>query len=196
MKKTLATLFVLLALLLSGCSAKKDVVTATTPPATTQDSMTFPDALPSPTGVLPQMQDGMNQMLDGMTLDPVASPTTMPKDTGVTSMDTARRVAEQVEDELERLSEVDDAEVVIAGNRAAVALEFDDQYQGGIDDRLKQMVRERIGSVVSGVTEISITADATLLDEIEALGERLSTMTDMTALRNDLDVLLRKIGGA
>ena len=123
-------------------------------------------------------------------------PTASPESTGVTSMDTARRVMEQIEDELERLSEVDDAQVVIAGNRAAVALEFDDQYKGGVDDRLRGIVRERIDSVISGVTDISITADSTLMDALETLGERLDTMSDMNALQSDLDAIIRRIEGA
>ena len=92
--------------------------------------------------------------------------------------------------------DVDDAQVVIAGNRAAVALEFDDQYKGGVDDRLRGIVRERIDSVISGVTDISITADATLMDALETLGERLDTMSDMNALQSDLDAIIRRIEGA
>ena len=193
MKKSLLTLMLLAgALSLTACAAKDDMITATSTPVPTQ-STTFPDALPSPTGVVPQMQDGMNEMLEGMMPDPTSSPTAVPEATGVTSMDKARRVVEQIEDELERLSEVDDAQVVIAGNRAAVALEFDDQYRGGIDDRLRGVVRERIDGVISGVTDVAITADAAIMDELETLGERLQTMSDMTALQSDLDAIIRRI---
>ncbi|MBR3764132.1 MAG: YhcN/YlaJ family sporulation lipoprotein [Clostridia bacterium] len=199
MKKTLLTLALMAgALTLSSCAAKPDMTTATNPPAATQGTTTFPDMLPSATGVLPQVQDGMNEMLEGMTGSPTSttSPTSTPEATGVTSMETARRVVEQIEDELERLSEVDDAEVVLAGNRAVVGLEFDDQYQGGIDERLRGIVRERIAGVISGVTDIVITADAAIMDEIETLGDRLKTMSDMSALQSDLDAIVRKIGGA
>ena len=197
MKKILMTLTLLAAAaLLSACASKPDMTTATNSPEPTVSEPAFPDMLPTATGILPQVQDGMNEMLDGLTGQPTDMPAASPESTGVTSMDTARRVVEQIEDELERLSEVDDAQVVIAGNRAAVALEFDDQYKGGVDDRLRGIVRERIDSVISGVTDISITADATLMDALETLGERLDTMSDMTALENDLDAIIRKITGA
>lgn len=197
MKKILMTLTLLAAAaLLSACASKPDMTTATNSPEPTVSEPAFPDMLPTATGILPQVQDGMNEMLDGLTGQPTDMPAASPESTGVTSMDAARRVVEQIEDELERLSEVDDAQVVIAGNRAAVALEFDDQYKGGVDDRLRGIVRERIDSVISGVTDISITADTTLMDALETLGERLDTMSDMNALQSDLDAIIRRIEGA
>lgn len=197
MKKILMTLTLLAAAaLLSACASKPDMTTVTNSPEPTASEPAFPDMLPTATGILPQVQDGMNEMLDGLTGQPTDMPAASPESTGVTSMDAARRVVEQIEDELERLSEVDDAQVVIAGNRAAVALEFDDQYKGGVDDRLRGIVRERIDSVISGVTDISITADATLMDALETLGERLDTMSDMNALQSDLDAIIRRIEGA
>ena len=197
MKKTLLTLTLLTgALSMTACTTATDMVTATNSPvptvSATEYATDFPQQLPMETGMLPQVQDGTNEMLEGMT----GQPTAVPEATGVTSMEKARRVVEQIEDELERLSEVDDAQVVIAGNKAAVALEFDDQYQGGIDDRLRGIVKERIDSVISGVTDVSITSDATIMDALETLGERLETMSDMTALQSDLDAIIRRIEGA
>lgn len=194
MRKTLLTLMLIAGTLgLTACAAKDDMLTATNTPVPTQGSP-FTDVLPSPTGMLPQLQDGMNEMLDGMTADPTSSPTAVPEAAGVTSMDKARKVIEQIEDELERLSEVDDAQVVIAGNRAAVALEFDDQYLGGVDERLRSIVRERIDGIISGVTDVAITDDAAIMAELETLGERLQTMSDMNALQSDLDAIIRRMG--
>lgn len=198
MKKTLLTLSALaLAGLLGGCKSASDMITATSEPTNT--------ASPTPniTTVMPQTtdpMDGVDGMMDG-TMDGatdgllVPDATVIPESTGVTSMDKAKRVIEQIEDELERLSEVDDAEVVIAGNKAAVALEFDDQYKSGIDDRLRGIVKDRIDSVISGISTVAITADEGVMDAIESLGERLDTMSDMTALQSDLDAIIKKING-
>lgn len=210
MKKTLLTLSALsLALMLTGCKSNNGMSSATSDPMASASPSKFPDA----TVVIPDVIDGitngtgttdtMNGMngLDGtggMNGTDSISPgsTAIPESTGVTSMDKARRVIEQIEDELERLSEVDDAEVVIAGNKAAVGLEFDDQYRGGIDDRLRQIVKERIGSVLSGISTVAITTDEGIMDAIESLGERLDTMSDMTALQSDLEAIIKKINGA
>ena len=61
---------------------------------------------------------------------------------------------------------------------------------------LRGIVRERIAGVISGVTDISITADAAIMDEIGTLGDRLKTMSDMSALESDLAAIIRRIGGA
>lgn len=203
MKKTLFTLSALmLTMLLCSCSAKDDMSIATNEPT----ASAWPSTSPSVTTVLPSvtdnMQDGMmDGMTDGMTdggngADSVLPGSTMiPESTGVTSMDKAKRVIEQIEEELERLSEVDDAEVVIAGNKAAVGIEFDDQYQSGLDDRLRKIIKERIDSVISGISTVAITADEGVMDAIESLGERLDTMSDMAALQSDLEAIIKKING-
>ena len=198
MKKILLTLSLLsAALMMTACTTGPDMTTATNSPAPT--TTTFPDMLPEATGMLPDLQEGMDDMGEaaGDMVDSLTGqPTAVPESTGVTSMDKARRVVEQIEDELERLSEVDDAQVVIAGNKAAVALEFDDQYKAGIDDRLRGIVKERIDSVINGVSTIAITSDPAIMDALESLGEKLETMSDMTALQTDLDAIIRKINSA
>ena len=194
MKKTLLTLTALgLALTLGGCRARNNMTTATQQPSATGTAT----ASPNVTTVLPGATNGMDG-LDGAngTDGVLPDATVIPESTGVTSTDRARRVIEQIEDELERLSEVDDAEVVIAGNKAAVGLEFDGQYRAGIDDRLRQIVKERIDSVISGISTVAITADESIMDAIESLGERLETMSDMNALESDLDAIIKKINSA
>ena len=201
-KKTLMTLSVLaLSCLLTGCKSATDMTTATSQPTNTASptpnvTAVAPQTTNTIEGAMDGMMDGAENMIDGAADVLVPGSTVIPESTGVTTMDKAKRVIEQIEDELERLSEVDDAEVVLAGNRAVVGLEFDDQYQGGIDERLRGIVRERIAGVISGVTDIVITADAAIMNEIETLGDRLKTMSDMSALQSDLDAIIRKINGA
>ena len=193
MRKTLLTLSALmLCVMLSGCTSASDMTTATQQPTSTATATASPDV----TTVLPGATNGMDGMNGDNGADGVLpSSTVIPESTGVTSMDKARRVIEQIEDELERLSEVEDAEVVIAGNKAAVGLKFDDQYRAGLDDRLRKIVKERIDGVISGISTVAITADEGVTAAIESLGERLDTMSDMTALQSDLDAIIKKING-
>lgn len=205
MKKALLTLTALALLTtLTGCTSSTDQSTATSQPTSTATATASPEVTTVIPGTMDGMMDGMTNgtgttdtMEGGNGTDGVMPDSTiMPESTGVTSMDKARRVIEQIEEELERLSEVDDAEVVIAGNKAAVGLDFDDQYRGGLDDRLRGIVKERIDGVISGISTIAITADEGVMDAIESLGERLETMADMSALQSDLDAIIKKINGA
>ncbi len=203
MKKALLTLSALALLAaMTGCTSARDKTTATSQPTSTATATpNVTTVLPGATNIIEGIGDGMDDAMDAPgaqngTDGVIPNTTVMPESTGVTSMDKARRVIEQIEEELERLSEVDDAEVVIAGNKAAVGLDFDDQYRGGLDDRLRGIVKERIDSVISGISTIAITADEGIMDAIEALGDRLDTMADMSALQSDLDAIIKKINGA
>ena len=206
MKKTLLTLSALaLTMLMGSCSTKDDMSMATSEPTASTSPSASPNittVMPSTTdNTLPGMMDGMTDgMMDGAngangTDSVLPGSTTIPESTGVTSMDKAKRVIEQIEDELERLSEVEDAEVVIAGSKAAVGVEFDDQYRTGLDERMRKIIKERINSVIGGINTVAITADEGVRDAIESLGERLDTMGDMAALQSDLDAIIKKING-
>lgn len=195
MKKLILTLSAFsLAAVLTGCKANTDKISATAQPSAS--------ASPTVTTVLPDsgMPDHIDGLTDGMdaqnaTDGVLPSMTVMPETAGVTSMDKAKRVVEQIEDELERLSEVEDAEVILAGNKAAVALSFDSQYKAGLDDRLRGIVKERIASVVSGISTIAVTTDDTIRSTLESLGEKLEDMSDLNALESDLDAVIKKING-
>ena len=81
----------------------------------------------------------------------------------------------------------------MAGNTAAVALEFDDQYQGGVDDRLREIVQERIDGVISGVTNVVITEEKSFMDQLELLGDRLESATNLDELQNELNAIINQI---
>lgn len=192
MKKALIPLCLLAILLtFSGCASKEEPMVTASPTAS-------PTATTNPTD---SPAETLDDMLPDMTTDAGDEPLTptaseQPAAQGVTSVSDARKAIEDIEDELERLSEVDEAQVVIAGNDAAVALEFDSLYQGGIDDRLREIIKERIGSVISGVNNIAITSDATLRDQLETLGDRLEGAANMADIQNELNAIINKINAA
>ena len=192
MKKALIPLCLLAILLtFSGCASKEEPMVTASPTASPTATTNPTD---SPAEALDDMLPDMTTDADDEPLTPTASE--QPAAQGVTSVSDARKAIEDIEDELERLSEVDEAQVVIAGNDAAVALEFDSQYQGGIDDRLREIIKERIGSVISGVNNIAITSDATLRDQLETLGDRLEGAADMADIQNELNAIINKINAA
>lgn len=122
-----------------------------------------------------------------------AGETESPMAMGVQDADKARQAAEELKNELEQLSEVTDAKVVIAGQQAAVGLTFDTQYQAGVTDRMREMVRERLDGVVSGVTRLAVTDDATQMETISQLSEQLQNATDLTDIENKLSALINRL---
>lgn len=181
MKRILIPFLLALTLLaVTGCAGK------TEPPA---DPTMSPTANPTPiVEPLPDMAPDATMATEApMPGEASAAPA------GVTSAADARRIVEQIEEELELLSEVDEAQVVLVGNTAAVALDFDEQYQGGVDERLRGIVQERIDGVVEGITEVTITEDKTFMEQLEALGDKLDGAIGLEELRNELNAIINKI---
>ena len=192
MKKALIPMMLAVLLLtLCSCSRKDEPMATTTPtssPTATTSPMTSPGAMVDE--IIPDMTGEPGMGGDDL-IPPTASE--QPAAQGVTTVSDARKAIEEIEDELERLSEVDDAQVVIAGKNAAVALEFEPEYQGEVDDRLREIVKERIGSVISGVENIAITTDRALMEQLETLGDRLEGAADMADIQNELNAIINKI---
>ena len=108
----------------------------------------------------------------------------------------ADRLAERVEEAVERISEIDDAEAVIdTDNRVLLAVEFDEQYSAGLDERMKQMIVEAVQKVDDGLTDVEITDDSTLYGQIKSLGERLTKATGLDELADDFGDLWDRITG-
>lgn len=133
---------------------------------------------------------------------PSASPMTSPEATdngasAVSAMTPAQagRLAERIGDAVERLSEVDDAEVVIQNGRVLVAVEFEDQYRAGLDDRMKKMITDAVQGVDDSLTDIQITDDDTLYGQIKNLGERVGQATGLDELADDFGDLWDRIVG-
>ena len=169
------------ALLMTACMDNTAMDMATQTPQATQNMTNAPVITTAPAQTNP-MQD-MN-------------PSAAPAAAGVTSMSDAMKMAEKIEEELERLSEVDDAQVALAGTTAVVALEFDDQYQSGLDQRLKDIVSERVKGVVKDIEDVIITEEPELFTRIEDLGDKLDANGAMDDLKTELDAIIQKIKGA
>lgn len=165
------------ALLLTGCASKSGNL-VTNPSSTMQIN----DAV----NTLPP--EGTDNMMPDVSMEPVIPGNA--SGMGVTSVDAARRVVEQIEDELERLSEVTDAQVMAAGDTAVVALRFDNQYRAGVDERMRRMVEERIKGIVAGVDRVYVTEETEHFNAINDLGDRLEMATDLAEIRQELNRMI------
>lgn len=199
MKKLLFPLLCAASLMMAGCrAADPDPVTlspSASPMTSTAPAATMPMASSNPM-TSPGTGEGLGNGMGGTTVSGSMAGTVAGAVTGamgVTSPAQAKRISEEAEDELEKLSEVSDAQVVIAGHTAAVALEFDSQYQGGVDERLRKMVKQRIDGLVKGVKDVSVTDDNTLYERLETLGDRLDGSAALSEIETELKDIIAGI---
>ena len=181
MKKWILALLCMAAacLVMSGCAARNVGTSATTAPMATQIPMTAEptmEATAEPTGTPETTAQPM---------EPAGNMT--PAEAG--------RMAERISDAVERISEISDAEGVVSGTRVLVAVEFEDQYNAGLDDRMKQTIIEAVKKVDENVTDVEITDDDTLYGQVKGLGERLAKATGLDELADDFGDLWDRIVG-
>ena len=190
-KRFLALLCIAVAsLVMSGCAAgNASGIDATTSPAVSESPMAAVTGSPE------------------ASMSPMTSPAGSPMSSPMTSPDAANdaassmtpaqagRLAEQISEAVERLSEVDDAEVAIHNGRVLVAVEFDDQYNAGLDDRMKQMIMDAVKKVDSGLTDVQITDDDSLYGQVKNIGERVGQVTGLDELADDFGDLWDRVTG-
>lgn len=199
-KGILALLCIVMAgMVLSGCAARTaSGTTATAAPITTNSPMAATNAPASGATVAPEMSPDMNSgaAVGAQTGTTAGAANGTTGNAAAMTPAQADRLAEQIADAVERISEIDDAEVIIdSGRRVLVAVEFEDQYQAGLDERMKQMIVQAVQKVDDGLTDVEITDDDTLYGQVKGLGERLANATGLDELADDFGDLWDRIIG-
>ena len=62
--------------------------------------------------------------------------------------------------------------------------------------RFRKIVRERIDGVIGGIDTVALTTDKTVMDALEALQDRLDSVSDMSSLQAELDKILETMNAA
>ncbi len=202
MKKRFSVLLciAMAAIALAGCASGNASMMSTTAPIVTGSpratGMTLTPTT-SPQGDMPgmngdangAMNEGMNGNANADMAGATSGATTWQKDgaEGATASDEMTPAqmgtrSAQIAEAVARISEIDDAEVVIHGNRVLVAVEFEDQYKAGLDERIREMITEAVKKVDSNLTEIKITDDDTLYGQVDGLADRTAKATGMDEL--------------
>lgn len=175
MKKVL--IFILCAsaaLMLAGCRTKAD-------PMATNNPM-------SP-NTSPMVSPGMNTQPGATTLPEAAKD--MLTDTVVKIMgtDDALKASQQIRDAVSKLTEVDTAVCVAAGDKAAVGVTYDASYKGKMDDRLRGMIYARVKAIHPGITAVYVTADPAVSNEIASLYQMLQSGSSYATVESSLNAL-------
>lgn len=175
MKKVIMiALCVSAALMLAGCTTNADPMATKGPASPSTSPMTSPDM-----GMQP-----------GATTLPEAAKD-MLTDTVVKIMgtDDALKASQQIRDAVTKLTEVDTAVCVAAGDKAAVGVAYDASYKGKMDDRLRGMVYARVKAIHPGLTTVYVTDDPAVSNEIASLYQMLQSGSSYETVQNSLNTL-------
>ena len=152
------------------------------------------DTLPSPTpGVTGMPGTGMGAGTAGPAASAVPQASDAPQAGGIQTVEDAMKASEAMEDAIDKLSEVEDAEVAVIGDTALVGITFAGQYQGKVDDRLKKMVLARVQTVDKTVKRVAVTDDKTLVQAISALEGTLEKAPSLDDVADEMKKLADRI---
>ena len=176
----LMLLLALAAAVLAGCASNADTLASPSPAVSAMPSAS-PDAANtnSLTSPQPDASGKPGSVSPGMD--------------GAASLEDVQKKSEEMEDAVEKLSEVDDAYVVAIDSRALVGIKYNSQYQGQTDDRMKKMILARIQTVDKAVTGAAVSSDEEQVKEIEQLAETLDSAASLSAVSAQAEELMTQI---
>lgn len=149
----------------------------------------------------PENQSTQNTSQTGNAPDATSSATPWVKDEendapaegAIQTLVDAKQQAEAMEHALEALAEIDGADVVAFGRTALVGLEFANQYQGGLDERMKNAVLSQLQTVNRSINAACVTADPSLAEKIDKLEDTLDNAADLSEIEQPFEALAREI---
>ncbi|MBR6186222.1 MAG: YhcN/YlaJ family sporulation lipoprotein [Clostridia bacterium] len=112
---------------------------------------------------------------------------------GGMTLEETKKAAEDMEDAVEKLSEISEAYVVPLGDTALVGVQFAREYQGQVDDRLKKMVLARLQTVDKAVTGVAVTDNAALVTGIEALSKAMEGASSLNDVNDKAEEILKQL---
>ena len=183
----LLSLCLLVALTLAGCASNADTTGSPSPSVSpTTSPMTSPSTSPS------VMPDTSPSATDG-TLGTTSTGTSAAAGPGITTLEEAKKASDEMEDAIEKLTEVKDAYVVALGNTALVGVKFDTQYQGTMDERMQKMILARIQTINKGITSIAVATSEQDVAAVEQLSDALENATSLSAVTTQAEELTGKL---
>lgn len=163
--------------LFTACTSNADTMPQNSPTASkapTTSPATAPTNTTNPAmDMTPSATDGMNGVDDMLGIGAATGTTDTMNNGGVNTVEDAMRVSDQISEEVEKLSELEKAEAIVGGNIALVAVAYDSQYQGGLTDRLRDMVTERVETIDKAITTVHVSDDQDMVTLISSLREKL-----------------------
>lgn len=100
---------------------------------------------------------------------------------------------EQVEQRIDQLSEISSSRVVVNGDAALVAVEFSNQYQGELTQRIRDMVAGEVMAADPNIKSVAVTAEAEDVKSVGDLADKIKNGTAVQDLKDDIDKIIRNV---
>lgn len=182
----LLTLMTMLALTLTGCMGASNRPEPT--PEVTLAPMTTD--LPQVTGAAtPNITPAAT---DGASAAPTGSADAQSSSTPGAPFDWMSQ-GEQVEQRINQLSEIASSRVIVNGDAALVAVEFSNQYQGELTQRIRDMVAGEVMAADANIKSVAVTSETEDVKSVGDLADKIKNGTAVQELKDDIDKIIRNV---
>ncbi len=178
----LAALMLAILMLLAGCAGGS----ADNAAGSVTSSVQPTDTMMATNSPMPQTQAPIATSDTGINTGAVAD-----------TIESALKASDDARAEVEKLSEVNTASIVVLGDQALAGIEFDAQYKGELTSRVEEMVATRVKEADSAVSDVVVTADTALAKEIDALYEKIKEgSVTFAQAQSQMEAIMTKVKGA
>lgn len=101
--------------------------------------------------------------------------------------------AQEVQDKINQLSEIQKSTVVVTGKTALVGVTFTGSYAGELTQRIHDMVAAQVQSADPSIEKVAVTSDKEDVRKIDDLAGRLQSGTAAADLEQEIDSIVRNV---
>ena len=190
-----AALILALGLTLTGCmnSTTRDAQPAPTAtadfmPGTTDGGQ----GVNNPAATMQPTVTGQNGILDtGSASDTGSAGNTGSTANGaLTPFDWANGAA-QIEQAINRISEISNSRVVVTNTTALVGVKFDNVYKGQLTERIRQMVAAEVMKADPSIQTVAVTSDDGDAQKVYNLSDQIRAGRPVDELKQDINSIVR-----
>ena len=102
-----------------------------------------------------------------------------------------KQKAANIEEQISRISEIQECRVVVAEDTALVGVKFDSAYKGEMTERIREMIAGEVMAADPSITTVAVTAYADDVEDIYELAEDMRLGHDLDELKEDVSEIVR-----
>ena len=99
--------------------------------------------------------------------------------------------AAQIEQAINRISEISDSRVVVTNTTALVGVKFDNVYKGQLTERIRQMVAAEVMKADPSIQTVAVTSDAGDVQKVYQLSDQVRAGRTADELSQEINAIVR-----
>ena len=99
--------------------------------------------------------------------------------------------AAQIEQAIDRISEIADSRVVVTNSTALVGVKFDGAYKGQMTERIREMVAAEVMKADPSIQTVAVTSETEDVSKVYALSDQIRAGRTADELSADINAIVR-----